>query len=45
MREILDHSSEKFIRKFRRKLLMTGIIDEKPEQEAKQKFDAQLNGL
>jgi hypothetical protein len=45
MREILNISTEKIIRNFKRKLLMTGIIIEEPEKEAKQKFDSQLNGL
>lgn len=45
MRGILDIASEKAIRAFKRKLLMSGVIVEEPEVESKQKFEDQLEGL
>jgi hypothetical protein len=45
MREILDIATEKILKKFKRKLLLTGVTVVEPAIESKQKFDDQLRGL
>ena len=45
MREIINLAIEKSIKKFKRKLLLTDIIIEKPEIESLRQFQEQLEDL
>ena len=45
MRELLENATEKFIKKFKRQLLISEQVIVEPEIEAKKKFDDELKGL